>query len=603
MQGLLDKVRYDQDALREIRARVDIASFIGQYVPLRKRGNDLVGLCPFHAEKTPSFHVHPDRGFFKCFGCGAGGDVITFVQRLENAPFGDVVRMLAAKAGIELSPENPRASRARTEREAIFEANRVAASYFVRMLSGERGGAARAYCSKRGLSALTLERFGLGYAPDSWSALADELERNGIEGALAAKAGLLKSGQRGFYDFYRDRLMVPTYSTTGEVLAFGGRALGDGEPKYLNTATTPVYVKGRHLFALNLARRAAQNDRTLIVVEGYLDCIALHQAGFENTVAALGTSFTAEQATELRKYAEYIYLCFDGDAAGSSAATKAVDIASKTIENTGSPVRIVLLPPGDDPDSFVRVHGAAEFRHLLDAAKPAIAFKIDAEIDQLRAGFDSPARIVPKAETLIRRLAPREEWDRWRVYVAGRLQVSVEDLRNSRFLADSANFVPRAQNTLPESRHVSVAVEPLSFEREVVSILLEEPALAAEYGDRIAASRFRNEIYRRIYERIVGSAGTLNATVDVFGLFAEDQGILDALAELGRRDRSSAVRYGDTHERRAHLERIVERLRTDEERERYRELSHLIDERLASGEAVSDELRLQFDALVAKLKR
>lgn len=603
MQGLLDKVRYDQDALREIRARVDIASFIGQYVPLRKRGNDLVGLCPFHAEKTPSFHVHPDRGFFKCFGCGAGGDVITFVQRLENAPFGDVVRMLAAKAGIELSPENPRASRARTEREAIFEANRVAASYFVRMLSGERGGAARAYCSKRGLSALTLERFGLGYAPDSWSALADELERNGIEGALAAKAGLLKSGQRGFYDFYRDRLMVPTYSTTGEVLAFGGRALGDGEPKYLNTATTPVYVKGRHLFALNLARRAAQNDRTLIVVEGYLDCIALHQAGFENTVAALGTSFTAEQATELRKYAEYIYLCFDGDAAGSSAATKAVDIASKTIENTGSPVRIVLLPPGDDPDSFVRVHGAAEFRHLLDAAKPAIAFKIDAEIDQLRAGFDSPARIVPKAETLIRRLAPREEWDRWRVYVAGRLQVSVEDLRNSRFLADSANFVPRAQNTLPESRHVSVAVEPLSFEREVVSILLEEPALAAEYGDRIAASRFRNEIYRRIYERIVGSAGTLNATVDVFGLFAEDQGILDALAELGRRDRSSAVRYGDTHERRAHLERIVERLRTDEERERYRELSHLIDERLASGEAVPDELRLQFDALVAKLKR
>lgn len=595
-------MRYDQDAFREIRARVDIAGFVGQYVPLRKRGNDLVGLCPFHAEKTPSFHVHPDRGFFKCFGCGAGGDVITFVQKLENASFGDAVRMLASKAGIELEPENPGAGRARSEREAIYEANRVAAGYFARVLAGERGATARAYCAKRGFNSATIERFSLGYAPDSWSGLVTELERTGVELELAAKAGLVKPGQRGYYDFYRDRLMVPTYSTTGEVLAFGGRAIGDGEPKYLNTSTTPVYTKGHHLFALNLARRAAQSDRTLIVVEGYLDCMALHQAGIENAVAALGTSFTVEQATELRKYADYIYLCFDGDAAGSGAATKAIDVASKTIENTGSSVRIVLLPPGDDPDSFVRAHGAADFRRLLDAAKPAIEFKIDAEIEQLRAGFDSPARIAPKAESLIRRLAPREEWDRWRVYVANRLKVNVDDLRNSRFLADSANFAPRVRNALPESRHVSASVEPLSFEREVVSILLEEPSLAAEYGERIAGSRFRNEVYRRIYERIAG-AGSLRTTADVFGLFAEDQGILDALAEFGRRDRSSAVRYGDTQDRRAHLERVVERLRLDDERERYQVLSHLIDDRLASGERVPAELRGEFEALVAKLKR
>ena len=410
-------------------------------------------------------------------------------------------------------------------------------------------------------------------------------------------------GQRGYYDFYRDRLMVPTYSTTGEVIAFGGRALGDGEPKYLNTSTTPVYVKGHHLYALNLARRAAQSDGTLIVVEGYLDCIALHQAGFENSVAALGTSFTAEQAAELRKYAEYVYLCFDGDAAGSGAATKAVDIASKAIENTGSSVRIALLPSGEDPDSFVRARGAAEFRRLLDDAKPAIAFKIDSEIEQLRAGFDSPSRVAPKAEALIRRLAAREEWDRWRVYVAGRLQVSVDDLRNSRFLTDSANFAPRRQNTLPESRHASIAVEPLSFEREVVSILLEEPALAEEYGERIAAPRFRNAVYRRIYERIVGSAGSLRATADVFGLFAEDQAILDVLAELGQRDRSSAVRYGDTQDRRAHLERVVERLLLDDERERYRELSDIIDKGWVNGEAVSEELRSEYDALLSKLKR
>jgi DNA primase catalytic core len=595
-------VRYDQSTLHEIRDRVDIASFIGQYVPLRKRGNDLVGLCPFHAEKTPSFHVHPDRGFFKCFGCGAGGDVITFVQKLENAGFGDAVRMLASKAGIELQPESPGESRARNEREAIYEANRVAAAFFARMLASDAGAEARAYCSRRGFSAQTIERFGLGYAPDSWGSLAAELERNGFDLAIAARAGLVKAGQRGYYDFYRDRLMIPTYSTTGEVIAFGGRALGGGEPKYLNTSTTPVHTKGRHLFALNLARKAAQSDRTIIVVEGYLDCIALHQAGFENAVAALGTSFTPEQAAELRKYADYVFLCFDGDAAGSAAATKAVDVASKAIEHTGSAVRIALLPPGEDPDSFVRSQGADAFRRLLEGAKPAIQFKIDVEIERMRAGFDSPAKVAPRAEALIRGLTPREEWDRWRVYVAARLQVNVDDLRNSRFLADSANFAPRARG-LSESRHATTSVEPLSFEREVLSILLEEPVLGAEYGHRITPARFRNEVYRWIYERIVAASGSMPTTADVFGLFAEDQSSLDVLAELSRRDRSSAVRYGDSDDRRAHLERVVERLQLEEERRRYRELSDLIDDRIAGGQEVSQELRGEFEALVAKLKR
>lgn len=598
----LPRMRFDQGVLREIHARVDIANFIGEYVPLRKRGNDLVGLCPFHSEKTPSFHVHPDRGFFKCFGCGVGGDVITFVQKLENVAFGEAVRVLAVKAGVELEPENPRAARARSEREAIYDANRLAAAFFARELQSDAGARARAYCEKRGFSAATIERFGLGYALDSWDALVRELQANDVDLVLAAKAGLLKPGQRGYYDFYRDRLMVPTYATTGEVIAFGGRALGDAEPKYLNTAGTPVYTKGQHLYALNVARRAAQSDRTLIVVEGYLDCIAMHQAGFENAVAALGTSFTPEQATELRKYADYVYLCFDGDTAGNAAATKAVDVASKAIEHTGSAVRIVLLPPGEDPDSFLRQHGAAALRDLLGRAKPAIEFKIDAEVDRLRAGFDTPAKIAPKAEALIRQLTPREEWDRWRVYVAGRLQVNVDDLRNSRFLANGANFAPRSpvQASGVGSRHARASIEPLSFEREVVSIVLEDPALATEYAQRIPARRFRNEVYRRIYERVVEAASTIRTIADVFGLFAEDQASLDALATLGRRDRSSTVRYGDSDERRVHLERVVERLQHEDEQRRYQEVSRLIDEHLAAGRTVPAELRSEFDALVAR---
>jgi len=595
-------MRFDQGVLREIHARVDIANFIGEYVPLRKRGNDLVGLCPFHSEKTPSFHVHPDRGFFKCFGCGVGGDVITFVQKLENVAFGEAVRVLAVKAGVELEPENPGAARARSEREAIYDANRLAAAFFARELQSDAGARARAYCEKRGFSAATIERFGLGYALDSWDALVRELQANDVDLVLAAKAGLLKPGQRGYYDFYRDRLIVPTYATTGEVIAFGGRALGDAEPKYLNTAGTPVYTKGQHLYALNVARRAAQSDRTLIVVEGYLDCIAMHQAGFENAVAALGTSFTPEQATELRKYADYVYLCFDGDTAGNAAATKAVDVASKAIEHTGSAVRIVLLPPGEDPDSFLRQHGAAALRDLLGRAKPAIEFKIDAEVDRLRAGFDTPAKIAPKAEALIRQLTPREEWDRWRVYVAGRLQVNVDDLRNSRFLANGANFAPRSpvQASGVGSRHARASIEPLSFEREVVSIVLEDPALATEYAQRIPARRFRNEVYRRIYERVVEAASTIRTIADVFGLFAEDQASLDALATLGRRDRSSTVRYGDSDERRVHLERVVERLQHEDEQRRYQEVSRLIDEHLAAGRTVPAELRSEFDALVAR---
>ncbi|HEY1654174.1 MAG TPA: DNA primase [Candidatus Tumulicola sp.] len=597
-------MRFDQGVIREIHARLDIASLIGQHVQLRKRGNDLVGLCPFHGEKTPSFHVHPDRGFFKCFGCGAGGDAIAFVQKMENIPFGDAVRMLAAKTGVELEPENPFAARARTEREAIYEANAVAAAHFARMLAAPGGARARDYCARRGFSDATIEKFTLGYAPDSWNGLVEALRAERVDPALAVKAGLLKNGQRGYYDFYRDRLMVPTYANTGEVIAFGGRALGDGEPKYLNTSTTPVYSKGRHLFALNAARRAAQRDRTLIVVEGYLDCIALHQAGFENAVASLGTSFTPEQAAELRKYAEYAFLCFDGDAAGGAAATKAVEIASKSIEHTGSSVRVVLLPPGEDPDSFVRERGADAFRALLESAKPAIEFRLDAEVDRLRAGFDTPAKVAPTAEKLIREMTPREEWDRWRVYVAGRLQVSPDDLRNSRFLANSANFAPRrSAGGHSGSRHAPASVEPYSYEREILGVLLEEPALAVEYGGRIEAGRFRDEAHRLIYERIVEAAGTLRATADVFGLFAEDRASLDLLAELGARDRSSAVRYGGSQDRRAHLERVVERFASDDAHRRYRELSRQIDERLTDGRPVSQELLGEFETLVSRLKR
>jgi DNA primase len=379
--------------------------------------------------------------------------------------------------------------------------------------------------------------------------------------------------------------------------------LGDAEPKYLNTSTTPVYTKGRHLFALNVARRAAAHDRALVVVEGYLDCIALHQAGFENSVASLGTSFTEDQAKELRKYAEGIFLCFDGDTAGNAAAGKAIEIAARVIEDAGSGVRIVSLPPGSDPDSFVRQHGAEAFRGLLEAAKAAIEFRLEREVERLQRGFESPAAIAAQAETLIRRMTPQLEWDRWRVWIAKRLKVNENDLRNSRFLANTANFAPRSAGLATATRHLSRSVQPSSFEREVLAVMMEEPALVREYCDRIPVERFRSETYARIYAGLVRGAEQLRESADVFTLFADDNESVEVLTSLGGRDRSSTVRYEDSTQRRAHLDRVVERLQLDEDRRRYQELSRHIDELVMAGQNVNSDLRNEFDSLVAKLKK
>jgi DNA primase len=589
-------VRFDQAVTREVRARTDIGTFIGAYVALRKRGNDLVGLCPFHGEKTPSFHVHPDRGFFKCFGCGAGGDVIAFYQKLENITFPEAVRELAKRAGIEVEAENPASARARTEKEAIFAANDLAAAFFHRsLILSPEAEAARAYCAERGLSKATIESFRLGYAPDRWSALVDELTANGIDLRLAERAGLVKQGQRGYYDFYRGRLMIPTYATTGEVVAFGGRALDGSEPKYLNTSTTPVYTKGRSLFALERARRAAAQREALIVVEGYLDCIALHQAGFTNAVASLGTAFTAEQAAELRKHAERIYVCFDADAAGSAATGKSIELL---VAAQCSP-RIVELPAGEDPDSFVRSHGPAAFVARLDAAAPWMEFQLERRIAQIRTRFVGASAIAREAETLVQSL-PREEWDKWRVHVANRLGLAVDDLRATRFLANRANFQPRdPAGTF--TRHAPAA-EPMRLDRDVLTTILDEPALLAEYAQRIPPSAFKDERLRSLYERLIANAEILRTSSDVFAPFGDDVAAIEALAGLQKADRSREVRFADSASRRAHLDRIVERLAESEDLRLKAELQSRIDRRLTSGEPVPDEEKDEYRRLVERVE-
>ncbi len=588
-------MRIDPGVIREVLARTDLAALIGSYVSLTKRGNDLVGLCPFHAERTPSFHVHPDRGFFKCFGCGAGGDAIRFLSRIENLPFPQAVRTLAKRAGIALAEETPAAARARSEKELIYHANELAADYFHRTLLHEPAGApGRAYCERRGLTRETILAFKLGFAPDRWDGLVGELQRAGIDLAVAAKAGLVKQGRHGYYDFYRGRLMVPTLSTTGEVIAFGGRALGDEEPKYLNTTTTPVYTKGRALFALNIARRHVGTSGAFIVVEGYLDCIALHQAGFGQAVASLGTAFTAEQAAELKRYSPNVFLCFDGDRAGENATVKSIDI----LVAADCSARIVRLPAGDDPDSFVRKNGAQAFGQLLGEAVPWIEYKLDREIETIRTGFRGAAEIAREAERLVRTL-PREEWDRWRVYVATRLGLAVDDLRRSRFVV-GVPAVPRKEAT--RRMHPAAKAVGPSFERDVLEIILAEPALAGAYADRIPAERFRDPQLRRLYSTILEHAPTLTQPSDVLALFSDDDELVELLAWLERPERSATVRFPDHDARIEHLERIVARLEAEQAEARYRELCRLQEQLVSAGQPVPRELRDEFAMLVSKLK-
>jgi DNA primase len=588
-------MRIDENVIKEVQLRTDIGALVGSYVSLHKRGRDLVGLCPFHGEKTPSFHVHPERGFFKCFGCGAAGNAIGFYAKLENIPFPEAVRVLAERVGIQTAPETPAAARTRSEKEAVYEANALAVAFFHRTLRLEAAGAAaRAYCERRGLSAQAIESFKLGYAPPEWQGLVAELQRAGIDMELAGKAGLVKPGQRGYYDFYRGRLMIPTYATTGEVVAFGGRSLDSSEPKYLNTPATPVHVKGRVLFALQVARRAIPENGALIVVEGYLDCIALHQAGFQNAVASLGTAFTNDQAAELRKYTERIFVCFDGDVAGSAATAKSIDLLTAT----GLSARVVRLPSGEDPDSFVRTAGAQAFAQALEAAVPWIEYKIDRALEGLRTKFISASAVAAEAEGLVRRL-PRAEQDRWRVYVASRLGVSADDLRVSAFMADARSFASRGARPASSPAPLAERPRPIGVERDILMTLLDEPALVEEYAEVIPIQRFTDDAYRSVYEVLSTRCKELKSIADVFAVFAGDRGEL--LASLQQADRSAAVRFVDTQARRAHLDRIVERLALDDDERRKRELDVRIAELLCAGKQVPKAERDEYQHLVEKL--
>lgn len=366
--------RIGEDKIQEIRERIDIVELVGSYLPLKRSGANHLGLCPFHSEKTPSFNVNAPRQIFHCFGCGVGGDAFSFVMRMEGLSFPEAVRRLAERAGIEVEEEQltPAEEQQRQERERLIRVSEVAATFYHQLLLDDpQGAAARRYLRQRGYEGETVREFQLGYAPDSWQALADHLAGKGFEAKWARDIlGLVREGQkgRGDYDLFRRRLLFPIQDSRGRVVAFGGRVLDDSQPKYINSPESPIYHKGRILYGLYQAKEAMRRSDTGIVVEGYFDQLALYRAGFQNAVATCGTALTAEHARLLKRYCKKLLLFFDQDKAGRQATFRAMEV----LLAEGLAAAVVELPVDEDPDSFLVGHSAEELQGHFDRARPVL---------------------------------------------------------------------------------------------------------------------------------------------------------------------------------------------------------------------------------------
>jgi len=369
------------DKVGEIKGRVDIVELISEYVSLKKAGRNFLGLCPFHSEKTPSFTVNRERQMYYCFGCGEKGDVFAFLMRLNNATFPETLKLLADKAGVVLPASSFRkdGKTSSTAREQIIHINSIAAAYFTGNLFSPNGKAALSYLQERGLKESTIEVFGLGYAPDGWRNLKNQLEKRKVPLKLAAEAGLIvirEDRSDVLYDRFRNRLMFPVKDVDGRIIAFGGRILGDGEPKYLNSPESPAYIKGRQLYGLNQAKEAIRQCGYAILVEGYFDLIVLWDAGIKNVVATLGTALTKDHIALIKRYTEQVAVLFDADEAGKKALARSVEMFVAAHMDA----RAVVLPEGLDPDDFVRRSGGDALKRLVEGAPSIVDYYIDSVI-------------------------------------------------------------------------------------------------------------------------------------------------------------------------------------------------------------------------------
>lgn len=500
-----------ESTINEIKYRNDIESVVSPYVSLKRRGKNLVGLCPFHNEKTPSFTLYPENGSFYCFGCGVGGDIFTFTKLIENLDYIDAVKLLAERSGVAVEEDGYDNSLSKLK-EKIYEINRETAKFFHEYLMSDGGKWALDYLLGRGLKSATIKHFGLGAAPDSWDSLINHLKSKGFHENDMFAANVVNRGQKGgYYDRFRKRVMFPIIDIRGRVIAFSGRAMpGDDKAggKYVNTADTPVYKKSANLFGMNFAK--SHCAERIVLVEGNMDVISLHQAGFENTVAALGTSFTSEQAKILSRYTKEVVLTLDADAAGVKAAARAGEI----LKDTGLRVRVISIPDGKDPDEFVKKHGPARFRAVLEGAVNEIEYKLITAVGNIDVNSsDGKVKYVSRAAEIIAASGDPIERD---VYI-GRLcekygisraamTSRVEEIRKARKRKSEKKVIgeilrPKfdGNSPNPEKRLYPAAA---AAEESVIAVLFSHPDLFETAYKSLAPEQMVTSLNSRIYGRI-----------------------------------------------------------------------------------------------------
>lgn len=495
----------------EIRRRTDIVAMVSAHAALKKSGRYYKGLCPFHQEKTPSFHVDPERGLFHCFGCGAGGDVFDFVMRSANLTFTEAAQELGRRAGVEVETSPDAAQRA-SEREQVLRALDAAGEYFQASLA-RTGRKARAYLERRGVSEEIAGRFRLGYAPPGWDGMLTALQSRGYPAAVLEQAGLVASrASGGHYDVFRDRLMFPILDLQDRVVAFGGRALDEGEPKYLNSKETLAFSKGKALYALGAARDTIRERGEVLVVEGYMDVLACHQFGFRNTVASLGTALTADQVGLLRRFAPRAVLVYDPDQAGAAAAERGLTLC----EEAEVAARVAVLPPGEDPDAYLRRHGAEAFGHLLSGALPMFEYRLETAL--ARHGAESregKLALVDEMLDAVQTVANPVRAAEYLRALAGRFALPEEALRQrlrSRKRSGRSPAQQKGAMTLGGDRARDEA------ERLLLHLMVAEPSRRAEIARALAADAFSVPAHRSLAAVLLSSpeadAGALREGLD-----------------------------------------------------------------------------------------
>lgn len=512
--------RISEETIREIKLRNDIEDVINAYLPLKRSGSNYVGLCPFHSEKTPSFTVFPSDGSFYCFGCGAGGDVISFIRRAENLDYPGAVEFLARRAGITLVLDDRDAAQQKKRRRTL-EMNREAAAFFHACLNDPALGAAgMAYLrDKRKLSMALIRHFGLGFAPDAFGRLTDFLRKKGYQDYEMSDAFLCgvspKTGRN--YDYFRNRVIFPIIDVAGDVVAFGGRVMDDSVPKYLNTSDTPAFKKSRTLFALNFAKKCCAEQ--MILCEGYMDVIALHGAGFENAVATLGTAITPEHARLMKRYTKSVIISYDADEAGQRAADKAF----RQLGAVGLEARVLRMNGAKDPDEYIRSFGADAFRRLLEGAKSEFDFRLEGILRKNDiATTDGKVKALEALETVIADTSSAARREIYIGIVSEKLSIGADmirrDVEKKIRGADLANKRAESDRIILASQGVGDRVnvdfiknpQAAASEEKILGILLLHPEyLTKALRDKTAPPPeiFFTAFGRKIYERMLSFEG------------------------------------------------------------------------------------------------